>query len=67
MTLLRALTDVDVPSAEAKRPCHRLLLVLDGRARQVEVPLVLAGPRLLSRKEPEPEPRGVCWEEREAF
>src|SRR5258707_12536513 len=28
MTLLRALTDVDVPGAESERPRHRLLLVL---------------------------------------
>ncbi len=42
MTLLRALADVDVPGAEFERPCHRLLLVPEGRARQMEVPLVRA-------------------------
>src|SRR6266513_2488084 len=50
MTLLRALTDVDVPGAESERPRHRLLLVLEGRARQIEVHLVLAGLLLLSWK-----------------
>jgi hypothetical protein len=50
MTLLRALTDVDVPGAEPERPRHRLLLVLKGRARQIEVHLVLAGLLVLSWK-----------------
>jgi hypothetical protein len=44
MTVLGALTNVDVPGAELERPRHRLLLVLEGRARQIEVHLVLAGP-----------------------
>jgi hypothetical protein len=33
---------------EPERPRHRLLLVLEGRARQIEVHLVLAGLPLLS-------------------
>ena len=66
MTLLRALADVDVPGAEAERPCHRLLLVLQGRAGQMEVPLVQAGLLLLGWKEPEPEPRVIARHERNA-
>jgi hypothetical protein len=64
MTLLRTLADVDVPGAELKRPCHRPLLVLQGRTRQMEVPLVQAGPLLLSRKKPEPEPGVIARQER---
>src|SRR3989337_2718508 len=43
MILLWALTDVDVPGAEPERPGHRLPLVLEGRARQIEVHVVPAG------------------------
>ena len=66
MILLRELTDVDVPGAEPERPRHRLLLVLEGRARQVEVHLVLAGLLLLGRQEPDPEPGVVTRQERDA-
>ena len=67
MTLLGALADVDVPGAEAERPCHRLLLVLRGRARQMEVPMVLAGLLLLSGKKSEPEPSVIPRQERNAI
>ena len=66
MALLRALTDVDVPGAESERPRHRLLLVLEGRARQVEVHLVLAGLLLLGRKKSDPEPGVIARQERDA-
>jgi hypothetical protein len=66
MTLLRALTDVDVLGAEPERPRYRLLLVLQGRARQMEVHLVLAGLLLLSWKKPDPEPGVIARQERNA-
>src|SRR3954467_10899515 len=66
MTLLRALTNVDVPGAELERPRHRLLLVLEGRARQIEVHLVLAGLLLLSWKKSDPEPGVIARQERNA-
>ena len=56
MVRVRALADVDVPAAELERPRHRRLLVLEGRAGQVEVHLVRAGLRLLGRGELDPEP-----------
>ena len=43
MTLLRPLTDVDVPGPQAERPCDRLPLVLQGRARQMELPVFWPG------------------------
>ena len=52
--------------AELERPGHRLLLVVEGRARQVEVHLVRAGLRLLGREEPDPEPGVVVRQERDA-
>ena len=67
MTLLGALADVDVPGAEAERPCHRLPLILQGRARQMEVPMVLAGLLLLSEKKSEPEPGVIPRQERNAI
>ena len=66
MTLLRALTNVDVPGAESERPRHRLLLVLEGRARQIEVHLVLAGLLLLGWKKSDPEPGVIARQERNA-
>jgi hypothetical protein len=66
MTLLRALTDVDVPGAKPERPRHRLPLVLKGRARQIEVHLVLAGLLLLGRSKSDPEPGVIARQERDA-
>src|SRR5262245_19671377 len=66
MTLFRALTDVDVPGAESERPRHRLLLVLEGRARQIEVHLVLAGLLLLSWQKSDPEPGVTARQKRNA-
>jgi DNA-binding transcriptional regulator YiaG len=66
MTLLRALANVDVPGSEPERPRHRLLLVLQGRARQIEVHLVLAGLLLLGWKEPDPEPGVIARQQRNA-
>jgi hypothetical protein len=63
MTLLRALTNVDVPGAEPERPGHRLLLVLQGGARQIEVHLVLAGLLLQGRTKPDPEPGVIARQE----
>jgi hypothetical protein len=56
MTLLRTLANVEMPGTEPEQPRHRLLLLIDGRARQMEVHLVQAGLLLLSRKKPDPEP-----------
>src|SRR6266511_3016113 len=66
VTLLRALTDVDVPGAESERPRHRLLLVLEGRARQIEVHLVRAGLLLLGRQKSDPEPSVTARQECDA-
>lgn len=43
MALLGALTDVDVSSVEFECPVHDVLLILEGRARQVEVRLIGSG------------------------
>src|SRR4051794_27648921 len=64
--LLRALTDVDVPGAKFQRPRHRLLLILKGRARQIEVHLVLSGLLLPGREESNPEPGVIARHERDA-
>jgi hypothetical protein len=64
MTLLRALTDVDVHSAEVQRPFDGLLLVRHRRAREIEVHGVSADLRLLGRQKPDPEPacaRLLAW------
>jgi len=66
MTLFRSLTDVDVPGAESERPCHRPLLVIQGRACQIEVHLVRAGLLLLGRKKSDPEPGVIARQERNA-
>jgi hypothetical protein len=66
MTLLRELADVDVTGPESERPRHRLLLLLEAPARQIEVHLVRAGLLLLGRKEPEPEPGVIARQDREA-
>ena len=66
MTLLRALTDVDVPGDESERPRHRLLLVIQGCACQIEVHLVRAGLLLPGRKKSDPEPGVVARQERDA-
>ena len=66
MALLRALTDVDVASAEFERPGHRLLLVLQGRARQVEVHPVRTGLLFPGRKKADLEPGVIAGQERDA-
>src|SRR6185437_8316495 len=66
MTLLRTLTDVDVPGTQAERPCDRLLLILQGGARQMEMPQVQARFLLRRWKEPDPEPRVIARQERNA-
>ena len=66
MTLLRALTDVDVPGAESQRPRHRPLLVIQGPACQIEVHLVRPGLLLLDPKKSDPEP-GVVARQRNAI
>jgi S-adenosylmethionine-dependent methyltransferase len=64
MALIGALADVDVPGAEPDRPRHRVLLVLEGRTRQVEVHLVLTGLLFPSRKKSDPEPGVITRQER---
>jgi hypothetical protein len=64
--LVRPLTDIDVPSAEPERSRHRLLLVLEGRARQIEVHLVLADFLRLTWQKPDPEPGVITRQERKA-
>lgn len=66
MPLVRALTDVAVPAAESERPRHYLLLVLQRRARQVEVQLVVAGIQLVRGHESDPEARVIVRRERDA-
>jgi HAMP domain-containing protein len=65
MLRVRTLTDVDVPGAESERPCHRLLLVLQRRARQIEMHLVRAGLLLLGQTKVEPEPGVIVRQERD--
>ena len=55
MLLLRELADVEVPGTESERTRHCLLLVLQGRAGQVEVDLVGADLLLPGRTKPDPE------------
>ena len=52
---LGTLANLDVPPAEFERPRHRLLLVREGGARQIEVHLVLPDLLLLSWEKPDPE------------
>jgi hypothetical protein len=66
VALLRALTDVDVPGAESERSRDRLLLILERRARQIEVHPVLARLLLLGRKKSDPEPGVIVRHERNA-
>ena len=59
-TFVWALTDVDVAGAELDQPRDRLLLVIDGRALQIEMETVL--PRRLplrDRQEVDPESRVI--------
>jgi hypothetical protein len=67
MTLLRELADVDVPGAETERPGHGLLLLLEGRALEVEVDLVRADLLLLRREEPDHEPGVVAGQQGDAL
>src|SRR4051812_892528 len=66
MPLLRALPDIEVPSPETEGFLHRPLLVLERRARQVEVHPIQARLRLLVRKEPDPEPGVITRNKRGA-
>jgi hypothetical protein len=63
--LFLALSDVDVPAAELERPRHCLLLVLEGRAGQIEVGPVLAGLLVLGRGEIDLEPGVVDRQQRD--
>src|SRR5262245_33908323 len=67
MAFIRALTNVQVPAAESERPGHRLLLVLQRSARQMEVHMVLASLRLLGGREPHPEPGVIARQNRHAI
>jgi hypothetical protein len=55
MTFVWALTDVDVTGTELDQPLDRFLLVIDGRARQIEVKTVRAHLLLQNRQEQDPE------------
>src|SRR5215468_6391415 len=66
VTLLRALADIDVAAAELQRPRHRLLLVLEGCARQMEVNLVLASLLRLRSRESGPEAGVIGRQDRAA-
>src|SRR5580693_7452282 len=63
MPLLRALTDIDVPGPETQRPRHRLLLIIKGRARQMEMLQVRARLLLPGRKKSDPEPGVIAWQQ----
>ena len=66
MLLLRELPDVEVPAAELECPGHRVLLVLEGCAGQVEMDLVRDDVYLLRGQEADPEPGVVARQERGA-
>ncbi len=66
MTLVTALTDVDVSGTERKRPCRRLLLVLERGARQIEVHLVLSDLLLLGWRKADREPEVIARQEWDA-
>src|SRR5438477_6420407 len=55
MTLAWILTDVDVVAAELDKPPDRFVLVIDGRARQIEMDAVLAHLLLRDGQEEDPE------------
>ena len=55
MIVVWALTDVDVAGAELDQPLDRLLLVIDGRGRQIEMDAILARLLLRDRQEHDPE------------
>src|SRR5207249_11017283 len=55
MIVVWALTDVDVAGAELDQPLDRFLLVIDGRARQIEMNAILARLPLRDRLELDPE------------
>jgi hypothetical protein len=60
------LADVEMPAAECERPRHRLPLVVEGGAGQIEVHLVGARLRLLGRQKPDPEPGVIARQQRKA-
>jgi hypothetical protein len=60
------LPDVDVPGAEFKRPRHRLPLILDGCACQINVHLVRAVLLPLGTQESHPKSGVVARHERDA-
>jgi len=55
MSVVWALTDVDVAGAELDQPLDRFPLVIDGRARQIEMDAILARLVLRDRLELDPE------------
>jgi hypothetical protein len=55
-----------VPGSESERPRHRLLLVIQARACQIEVHLVWAGLLLLGRKKSDSETGVVALQEHDA-
>src|SRR5712691_2105943 len=55
MIVVWALTDVDVAGAELDQPLDRFLLVIDGRARQIEIDAILPRLPLRNRRELDPE------------
>src|SRR5450755_2265949 len=59
MSGIRALANVDVARAECERTGYGLLLVAEGRACQVEVHVVLANLRLISRQKSNLEPSAI--------
>ena len=60
---LRTLANVDIPGAEFERPRHGPALILERRARQIEMHLVRAGLLLSSWKHSDPEPSVLTWQE----
>ena len=65
MGLVRSLADVDVPGAERDQPLDRLLLIVQGRGRQVEVEAIGACLADRRRHEQQREPGAIGRHERD--
>ena len=67
MTFFGPLTDVDVAAAQCQRAVDRLLLIIERRAGQVEMHVVLARLGLIGRAESQLEPGVIVRYEGRAF
>ena len=67
MTFVWALTDVDMAGTDLDQPRDRLVLVIDGCGRQIEMETVRAGLLLCHRQEEDPESGAVRRHESDLF